>query len=57
MKMQWESARKVDASDCANKVIRIYRNWIQLESVNVKRNSYQFVVVEYKNCRLNENGI
>lgn len=54
MKMQWESARKVDASNYVN-----YNKVFQLnsiKSVNVKK----FLSVcdkSRKNSRLNENGI
>lgn len=41
MKMQWESARKVDASDCANKSKRIF----QLNSIRVSERETEFLSV------------
>lgn len=41
MKMQWESARKVDASDCAYKVKRIF----QLNSIRVSERETEFLSV------------
>jgi hypothetical protein len=44
MKMQWESARKVDASDCANKAKRK----IQLNSISVSERETEFLSVSLK---------